>query len=80
MAFQVITYCDVVRKGACVDGVIDACKSVNFYAGTVSDALRAFKDQASRILQAVDLDGSGYGSGYGYGDGHDHCHGQLHGD
>ncbi len=65
-----ITFEDVVRSGACVDGVLKACAKTGVYAGTVSECLDAFIGESNRILIACELDGNGYGNGNGYGDGY----------
>ncbi len=70
-----LTYGDVVDSGACLDGVIDACKEHDVFFGRVDEMLKVFEGQETRILKAAELDGygdgngNGNGNGYGYGDG-----------
>ena len=71
MGSRLITADDVVRAGACPDGVgvfIRRCKGIAA-AVTAAVALRFAKTHEERewIRKAADLDG--YGSGYGSGDG-----------
>ena len=62
-----LTFEDVVRSGACVDGVLDACENAGFYFGSVDEAIVAFPGEESTILKAANLDGNGDGDGDGYG-------------
>jgi hypoxanthine-guanine phosphoribosyltransferase len=68
MAERVITFEDVVRSGACLSGVIEACKETGLFYGSVSECVKLFgEDEKRRIMFAAGLDGYGYGNGYGYG-------------
>jgi len=77
-----LTYEDVARSGACVDGVLQACKSVGVFFGKTEDMLNVFPGEEIRIKQAAKIDGNGYGNGdgNGYGDGYGDGDGNGDGD
>ena len=64
-----LTYCDIIRAGACADGVIYRCKEEGVFVANVSEAVAAFPDEVDRIMEAAELDGNGDGNGNGYGNG-----------
>ena len=60
-----LTYGDVIESGACLDGVISACKeNENIFFGEVDELLKAGFDK-DRILVTAKLNGDGDGNGYG---------------
>lgn len=68
-----ITADDVVRSGACFEGVRDF---VSDHADTIASAMPVSAvlrmvdvDHADYVRRAAELDGSGDGTGTGYGDG-----------
>ena len=73
-----LTYGDVVDAGACLDGVVAACKKAKIWAGTVDELLPKFKGNEHYILKAAKRDGYGYG--YGDGDGNGNGYGDGYGD
>ena len=68
---RVITADDVVRAGACPDGVRKFIRRCNGIAAavTVASALRLARTSDERDWILMAADGFGYGYGYGYGDG-----------
>ena len=64
---QIICADDVIRAGACAEGVHKACEARGFWAGSIDEALAVFPNQQYMILRSVD--GNGYGDNYGDGDG-----------
>ena len=64
---QIICADDVIRAGACAEGVHKACEARGFWAGSIDEALAVFPNQQDMILRSVD--GNGYGDNYGDGDG-----------
>ena len=65
---DVVTVCDVIRAGACADGVRDWIAAQDLggrVALPIADALALADDSARPYVES----GSGSGSGYGYGDG-----------
>ena len=82
MVKDFLTFEDIVRDGACAEGVIEACIDAgNIFACTVDEALDKF-DSPKRILRAAQADGYGYGYGYGsgYGSGSGYGDGDGYGD
>ena len=73
-----LTFEDIVRDGACANGVLRACEQARFFSGTVQEVLKKFPDDTARIMSAAKLDG--YGDGYGYGDGDGDGYGYGDGD
>ena len=65
---QIICADDVIRAGACAEGVHKACEARGFWAGSIDEALAVFPNQQDMILRSVD--GNGYGDNYGDGDGY----------
>jgi hypothetical protein len=64
-----LTYCDVVRAGACIDGVISWCKeNGNKFFLKISDAVKLKNEWIDRTL-GLNGYGNRYGNGYGYGNG-----------
>ena len=70
MVAQFLTFEDIVRSGACAEGVLEACKDAGMYFGNIEETLDAFPDHRRRILFAAGADGDGDGSGSGYGSGY----------
>ena len=72
-ADPIITADDVVRVGACADGVARVVKRLGEKAPAAMPAsaiLRLLRDdEKDYVLRAAKLDGSGSGDGSGYGDG-----------
>ena len=73
----VVTVCDVLDAGACIDGVIEFVKR-----HAVIKVVPAEWPSEAWIQKAAgdgdgygDGDGSGYGYGYGYGDGYGYGYG-----
>ena len=73
-----LTMIDLVRGGACIDGVARRIKAMKTVSASMETAalLVAFtkdKEATRAITRAAQMDGSGscscYGDGYGYGDG-----------
>lgn len=77
-----LTRDDLVRAGACWDGVVAWAKS-HAPAATVVDAVwaseRANEADARTIREAAGLSGCGCGYGYGSGRGHGYGHGYGYG-
>ena len=67
---QIICADDVIRAGACAEGVHKACEARGFWAGSIDEALAVFPNQQDMILRSVD--GNGYGDNYGNSDDYDH--------
>jgi hypothetical protein len=66
MGNSVITCDDLIRDGACFDGVYEAAARIKAAAAEpVDKLLRLIPSEAERILFAAELDGDGNG-GYGY--------------
>ena len=65
-----LTFEDIVRDGACANGVLRACEQAGIFAGTIQEVLQKFPSQSERIMRAANLSGYGYGDGYGDGDGY----------
>jgi hypothetical protein len=63
----ILTFEDIVRAGACAEGVISACIRAETFVCTLEEALSKFSGDVDRIKHAAGADGSGSGSGYGYG-------------
>lgn len=61
-----LTFEDVIKSGACYDGVINACIKAGVFAGYVDDLLKLFGDNFY-FLRASNLIANGYGNGYGDG-------------
>ena len=70
---QIICADDVIRAGACAEGVHKACEARGFWAGSIDEALAVFPNQQDMILRSVD--GNGYGDNYGYGNSDDYDYG-----
>ncbi len=66
---EFLTYADVVRSGACLDGVIEACKEHGTWFGKTDDLLQVFGTDNGYLTHAAGINGYGYGYGYGYGNG-----------
>ena len=64
-----LTFEDIVRDGACANGVLRACEQAGIFAGTIQEVLQKFPSQSERIMRAANLSGYGYGDGYGDGSG-----------
>lgn len=82
-ALKLITRDDVIRSGACEDGVFKWAEEFadNLTAMPVNVALRICGESDKEyIRKAANLDGYGYGSGYGYGDGDGEGYGEGYGD
>ena len=85
MTDPIITADDVVRAGACAEGVARFCqRSYKKLAAAmpVSLALLLTSESAERgyvMKAAYDGDGDGYGYGYGDGDGDCYCYGDSYG-
>ena len=87
---QIICADDVIRAGACAEGVHKACEARGFWAGSIDEALAVFPNQQDMILRSVDGNGYGdnygnsddydYGDGYGYGNSDDYDYGDGYGD
>jgi len=73
MGGPIITADDVVRGGACVNGVYDAIKRMRYRiaaAMPVSDVIsRLPESEHFYVNRAADIDGCGGGDGHGYGNG-----------
>ena len=74
-----ITADDVVRTGACVDGVYAAIKKMRYRiaaAMPVSEIVKKLDEREKHYaVNAASLDGNGYGYGDGYGDGYGYGYG-----
>ncbi len=83
----VITADDVIKSGACADGVYDAIKKLgsSFRAAMSVEMLRKIltTNDFSYVASAAKLngygDGDGDGNGYGYGDGNGNGYGDGYG-
>ena len=75
-----ITYCDIVRAGACLDGVIRWCKGHGDTFWLTIDQATAIGDEWINKALWVCGDGDGYGYGYGDGDGYGYGYGNGDGD
>ena len=65
-----LTYGDVVEAGACLDGVLAACKKTGVWYGQTPEMLKKFgNSNAHYIERAAGMSGNGDGNGNGYGDG-----------
>jgi hypothetical protein len=77
-----LTRDDVIRSGACIDGVDAFCKRHSILATAMPVetlvALARRDDEDDRVLRAANLDG--YGNGDGYGDGNGDGNGDGYGD
>ena len=71
-ALNSLTFEDIIRSGACEEGVVNACATAGVFACSAETAIRLFPENAARILLAANLDGKGdgYGDGKGYGKGY----------
>lgn len=71
MAERVITVDDIIRAGACIDGVRRAVERLSdriAAAMPVSEVLMLVdQGEHKHVMRAAGLDGYGVGSGYGYG-------------
>ena len=76
-----ITYCDIVRAGACLDGVIRWCKGHGDTFWLTIDQATAIGDEWINKALWVCGDGDGYGDGNGdgYGDGNGDNYGNGNG-
>ncbi len=63
-----LTMQDLIKSGACKDGVIAWCDRNKFYMGNTSLALNLSNENERQYIEFV-AGLSGYGSGSGYGDG-----------
>ena len=88
MGSSVITCDDLIRNGACFDGVYEAAYRIKASAAEpVDKLLRLLPNERERILEAAgeppdgygDGDGYGYGDGNGYGDGDGYGYGDGNG-
>ena len=70
---EVITADDVVRAGACREGVAEFMESHDLLVTVIpvaaALAMCETEDERDHIKRAAGMDGNGYGNGYGYGDG-----------
>ena len=74
-----VTRDDIIRAGACVDGVYAWCEQIGITATAmpVSDLLTKSDARGKEwIEKACGLNGYGCEYGYGDGDGHGHGHGE----
>ncbi|WP_332116036.1 hypothetical protein [Azorhizobium caulinodans] len=82
---RIITADDLIRGGACRDGVMRSASPEWPAAFPVSVAVKeaSRRHETVTVLRALDLDGYGYGDGYGgdgYGSGDDDGDGYGYGD
>ena len=78
----IITRDDVIKAGACSDGVFDWCEEndINATALKVKTILKiADEDEHVYIKRAANLSGDGNGYGYGDGDGDGYGYGNGYG-
>src|SRR5690554_472720 len=82
----ILTADDIVRAGACREGVAKVLRRLTQFAGTVAAAMPVSailrllaEDERGYVTRAAQLDGSGYGCGYGDGDGDGHGCGHGYG-
>jgi len=92
----ILTADDIVRAGACREGVARVLRRLTQFAGTIAAAMPVSailrllaEDERGYVTRAAQLDGDGYGyygDGFGYvygdgsGDGDGNGHGYGHGD
>ena len=79
---RIFTADDLIRGGACFDGVMRSASEEWPAAFTVREALveARRRGEASTVRNALALDGYGYGSGSGYGYGYGYGYGDGYGD
>ena len=79
-----LTFEDVIKLGACRNGVINACVDAGVFSGYVDDLLKLFGDnsyflRASNLISNGNGYGDGYGNSYGYGYGNGNGYGNGYG-